>query len=161
MPKVYIGLGANIGAREGNIRHAITLFREYGAGRIKRVSTLFETEPVGGPPGQRMFLNGAALIDSDAEPMEILSSLKDIEERVGRIARERWGPREIDLDILFYGDRIISMPGLEIPHPRICERGFVLRPLCEIAPKSVHPVTGKTIKEHLDELKGLDNDRMR
>jgi len=154
MAKVYIGLGANLGDRELNIREALALLEERGAARVVRVSRLIETEPVGGPPGQEMYLNGAAEIETDLPPQDLLEAVKEVEVRVGRIQRERWAPREVDIDILLYGRELVSTAVLEIPHPRMCEREFVLRPLAQIAPEAVNPATGKTVAEHLKMLKG-------
>ena len=145
--KAYIGLGANLGNREGNIRGALAMLVDLEVGRVPRVSRLVEFEPVGGPPGQPKYLNGAALVETELSPFDLLEALKIVESEVGRIERERWAAREIDLDILLYDDLVLDIPLLVIPHPRMCEREFVLRPLSEIAPDVVHPVAGKTIRE--------------
>jgi 2-amino-4-hydroxy-6-hydroxymethyldihydropteridine diphosphokinase len=154
--KVHIGLGANLGDRERNIRRALALLNEMNVARVKRVSRLIETEPVGGPEGQGMYLNGAAEIETDLSPYDLLEALKTIEVSVGRMERERWAPREIDLDILLYENEIVRAPTLEIPHPRMCQREFVLRPLAEIAPGLVHPVTLMLIVQHLELLRRSD-----
>lgn len=156
MAKVHIGLGANLGDRERNIRRALALLNEMNVARVKRVSRLIETEPVGGPEGQGMYLNGAAEIETDLSPYDLLEALKTIEVSVGRMERERWAPREIDLDILLYENEIVRAPTLEIPHPRMCQREFVLRPLAEIAPGLVHPVTLMLIVQHLELLRRSD-----
>ena len=156
MAKVHIGLGANLGDRERNIRRALALLNEMNVARVKRVSRLIETEPVGGPEGQGMYLNGAAEIETDLSPYDLLEALKTIEVSVGRMERERWAPREIDLDILLYENEIVRAPTLEIPHPRMCQREFVLRPLAEIAPGLVHPVTLMSIAQHLVLLRRSD-----
>lgn len=148
MPRVFIGLGANVGEREINIRRALSLIEQGGACEIVRVSGLIETDPVGGPPGQPAYLNGAAEVETDLAPQELLSALADVERRVGRVERERWGPREIDLDILLYDDLVVRSENLEIPHPRMLDREFVLRPLCEIAPEVTHPISGQSIARH-------------
>ena len=153
MVKVYLGLGSNLGRREENIRLALSLIGELGIGRIRRVSELIETDPVGGPAGQPEYLNGAAAIETDLPPEALLSALKDVEARVGRLERARWAPREVDLDILLYGEEIVEREGLEIPHPRLAERLFVLEPLAEIAPGAQNPRTGRTVAEELELLR--------
>lgn len=149
--KVYIGLGSNLGYRKGNIRKAVSLLE--GLGRISKISSIYETEPVG-PVEQRWFLNAVVEIETDLEPRELLLRLKELERRIGRSeGGERWGPREIDLDILFYGDLVMEDEDLIIPHPRIGERRFVLEPLYEIAPDLIHPITGSTVSEMLKEVR--------
>ncbi len=148
MPRVFIGLGANMGGREENIRRTLALIEDTGTASVVRISGLVKTEPVGGPPGQPQFINAAAELDTDLEPEELLVALKSIERRLGRLDRERWGPREIDVDILLYDDVVMTSPTLEIPHPRMLERSFVLVPLSEIAPGVVHPVSGRSIGSH-------------
>jgi len=152
---VYIGLGANLGDREANIRAALARLEESHVARVRRVSRLIETSPIGGPPGQPKYLNGAAEIETELVPLELLAALKEIEAAVGRVRRERWAAREVDLDILLYGDEILREAALEIPHPRMWEREFVLRPLAEIAPGAVDPLTKMTVAEHLALVAGL------
>ena len=154
MARAYIGLGANLGDREMNIRRALELIREIGVGEVRTVSALIETEPVGGPPGQGMYLNGAAIIETDLSPHELLDRLKEVEVRVGRIERGRWAEREVDLDILFYDDEVLKTPLLEVPHPRLAERRFVLAPLAQIAPDKVHPVKKRTVSQLLEDIEG-------
>ncbi len=152
MAVVYLGIGSNVGDREANIRRAIGLLKEHEDIDLIAVSELLETEPVGGPP-QDKFLNGAIQIKTDLLPLDLLTQLKMIERRLGRQKTEPDSPRPMDLDILFYDDVVIfEGKNLNIPHPRIDRRGFVLKPLCEIAPDLVHPRLKKTVRELLQGL---------
>ncbi len=148
MAKVYVGLGSNLGKRRRNIEAAISCLGAHPGVQVLRVSTLIETEPVGGAPQPR-FLNGVAELEVELSPEELLQELLAIEKKLGRVRREKWGPRVIDLDLLFYNDCIIERPELQVPHPLAVERGFVLEPLAELAPELVHPQTGKSTREHL------------
>lgn len=130
MAKVFIGLGSNIGDRKSNIKKAIKLLSNNGI-RIVRLSKIIETKPQGGPP-QPKFLNAAMSIRTELKPRELLKKLKRIEKEMGRVKGVRFGPRIIDLDILFYGDLRLKTKHLEIPHPRIWERQFVYGPLRSI-----------------------------
>ena len=112
--------------------------------RFLRSSKVYETDPVGGPP-QEKYLNAVWKIETAIPAAELLQKLLAIENEMGRVRREKNGPRPIDLDILFYGSEIIRELGLQAPHPRLHEREFVLKPLCDLAPDFVHPVLGKTI----------------
>ncbi|HAJ56845.1 MAG TPA: 2-amino-4-hydroxy-6-hydroxymethyldihydropteridine diphosphokinase [Candidatus Omnitrophica bacterium] len=143
----YIGIGSNIGNRFAYIREALGLLEGKRAILIKKISDIYETKPEGGPGGQRNYLNLAVKLETGLRPLELLSELRDIERRCGRKARAaRWAAREIDLDVLFYGSRLIDEKMLKVPHPLMHKRSFVLRPLSDIAPGFMHPVLKKSIK---------------
>jgi 2-amino-4-hydroxy-6-hydroxymethyldihydropteridine diphosphokinase len=129
---VYLGLGSNLGNRENNIRMAIQRLED-NAIHLREMSSLIETDPVGGPP-QDKFLNAVIKATTDHPPENLLDHLKTIERQLGRTETVRNGPRTIDLDILFYDDLRIETPRLTIPHPRMKEREFVMKPLAEIDP---------------------------
>ena len=145
-------MGSNVGDRHANLAFAVAALREIPAVRVFAVSEAIETEPVGGPLGQGPYLNAAAGLQTTLRPRELLELLLAIERRLGRVRAERWGPRTLDLDLLLYDDRVIDEPGLRVPHPRMHERLFVLRPLAAIAPSARHPVLGTTVREILDNL---------
>ncbi len=151
MAIAHISIGSNLGNREENCLTAIRLLSDAGI-TLRRQSSMYETEPWG-VEGQPRFINMAIEIQTDQTPMELLHSLKEIEKNLGRTETPRWGPRTIDLDILFYEDVVIEADALKIPHPHMNEREFVLKPLAEIAPEKVHPVLKKTVRELLSELK--------
>jgi len=155
MSTAYIGIGSNIGDRESNVLRAVKMMEAEGI-RPVRLSSLIETEPWG-VTDQPPYINAAAEVETRLQPMELLLALRDIQKRMGRFFdATRWGPRVIDLDILFYDDLTIKESGLSIPHPLIAERAFVLDPLNEIAPDLVHPQTGKTVAKMRDELRAAD-----
>lgn len=152
MHLAYIGFGSNIGNRLAYIQDAINALSEVEEITLQNISSLYETEPVGEQP-QAKFLNGVVAIKTSLSPQTLLHTLKQIETTVGRQHRTRWGPREIDLDILIYGDLCLQTPKLTIPHPEMHLRRFVLVPLAEIAHDLVHPVFNETIQTVLERLK--------
>lgn len=152
MAKVFIGIGSNLVDKKKNIQNAIKSVKEKC--KILKASSLCETEPVAYKK-QDWFLNCAIEVGTELEPLELLDFLQSIEKKMGRVRTIKNGPRIIDLDILFYDDKIINEPNLTVPHPRLHERLFVLEPLKEIAPEFVHPVLGKRVKEICKELKDL------
>jgi 2-amino-4-hydroxy-6-hydroxymethyldihydropteridine diphosphokinase len=143
--RAYVGLGANLGAREETIRNALDLLGEHPRIDVVAVSTLRETEPWGPVGQQPPFLNGAAAVETSLEPRALLGVLLDVERRLGRVREERWGPRTIDLDLLVYGDAVVDEPGLTVPHPRLRERAFALEPLVELEPELVVPGQGPAV----------------
>ncbi|MBO54907.1 MAG: 2-amino-4-hydroxy-6-hydroxymethyldihydropteridine diphosphokinase [Dehalococcoidia bacterium] len=145
---VYLGLGSNLGDRLSNITNGISALSSQSEIEFKECSSIYETEPWG-YSNQPYFLNCAIRIRTSMKPIDLLSLVKSIESMLGREPSFRNGPRSLDIDILFYGDQVISssMPDLQIPHPRIIERSFVCLPLSEIAPTLVHPVSGIKIRD--------------
>ena len=137
MITVYIALGTNVGEREANLLQALELLPESGV-QIRRVSSVYETEPVD-YLDQEWFLNAVLEAQTELDALDLLSSLRVIEARMGSKKAFAKGPRKIDLDILLYGNETIDTPELQVPHPRMLERKFVLIPLAEIAPNLRHP----------------------
>jgi 2-amino-4-hydroxy-6-hydroxymethyldihydropteridine diphosphokinase len=132
MVTCYLGVGSNLGNRRKNIRLAIKKINSLKSTKVIKTSRIFKTKPAGGPAGQRNYLNGVIKIRTLITPSPLLKELKKIEKDLGRKKTVRYGPRTIDLDILFYADRIINSKSLQVPHPKIFEREFVLRPLLEV-----------------------------
>jgi 2-amino-4-hydroxy-6-hydroxymethyldihydropteridine diphosphokinase len=149
MTKVYLALGANVGDAPGNIQKAVELL----GGRLRdiQLAPIYTSKAVG-YTDQPDFLNTALSAETDLKPLELLKFIKDAEQKVGRVWRFRWGPREIDIDIIFYGDQVFEDEKLMIPHPRFRDRDFVLRPLCDLNPSLIDPVTHKTVRNLLEEL---------
>ncbi len=150
MSIAYIGIGSNLGNREKNCDNAINAFVKKGI-KIVKTSSCYETEPWE-KKEQPKFINMAVEAETGLNPEELLKNLKEIEKELGRYKTERWGPRIIDLDILFYDDLVIKTAEFQIPHAGIEKREFVLEPLSEIAPDKLHPVLKKSIKQLLSEL---------
>jgi 2-amino-4-hydroxy-6-hydroxymethyldihydropteridine diphosphokinase len=147
--KAYIALGANLGDRRKNLDDALALLSCTPGVKVTAVSSFLENPAVGGPSDSPPFLNAAAEIETALTPIDLLHRLLEIERSLGRERREKWGPRTIDLDLLIYGNQVLSTPELIVPHPRLAERRFVLQPLAEIAPKALVPGVGKCVSELL------------
>lgn len=148
---VYLSLGSNLGDREGNLRQAVERLRRIG--EVRAVSSIYETEPVD-VARQPWFLNCVVALETEKMPKQLLSSVMNIEQEMGRRRQtvQPKGPREIDIDILLFGKSIIDTKQLTIPHPAMHERRFVLQPLAEIAPEQRHPVLKRNVREMLDAL---------
>lgn len=161
MAIAYLGIGSNLGDRQANIDKALALLGEHEEIKVLKVSSSIETEPVGGPP-QGRFLNAAAKIETDLLPLGLLTQLKIVERRLGRSkGGPSNAPRPIDLDILFYDDVVIvEGKNLTIPHPRVAERFFVLKPLVEIEPELAHPRLQQTVKQLLEQLSDESHSRV-
>jgi 2-amino-4-hydroxy-6-hydroxymethyldihydropteridine diphosphokinase len=144
---VYLGLGSNVGDREANLREALERL-EAAETRVVRRSSLYETQPLD-LRDQPWFLNAVVEVETDLFPLQLLANIRNVEREMGRRRVTPKGPRNIDIDILFYGRSLIATADLQVPHPRIAQRRFVLEPFSEIAPEFRHPVSGKTAREML------------
>ena len=146
---VYIAMGSNVGDRAATLARAVEEMNRAGL-RVLRQSSLYATQPVGGPP-QAHFLNAVVEAETDWMPLRLLHALQKIERAMGRRRMVIRGPRTLDLDVLFYGGSVIRSRELEVPHPRLPQRRFVLAPLAELAPALSHPLLHKTVAELLAE----------
>lgn len=140
---IYLGLGSNLGDRRSNLAAAEVAIDRH-IGKIAKKSHVYETQPWG-KLDQEVFLNKVVMANTVLEPRQVLEAISKIERELGRDRSEKWGPRTVDIDILLYGRRVIRDKGLEIPHPDLHKRAFVLIPLMEIAPEFEHPVLKKQI----------------
>ena len=147
MPELaYLSLGSNLGDRSANLQTALDSVTQ--AGVVTATSSFYETEPMD-LPDQPWFLNCVAALETEQSPQMLLSSLLMVEQKMGRVRLRNKGPRLIDIDIVLFGDRIVEERGLQIPHPAMHRRRFVLEALVEIAPQAIHPVLRKTAAELL------------
>ncbi len=158
--KAYIGLGSNLGEREQHLKAALTAIASLPETRLGRVSSLYDTAPVGDLE-QPNFLNAVAQVETDLTARQLMWNLLLIERRLGRVRHpsRRFGPRVIDLDLLLFGDQVLDAEELVVPHPEMHRRGFVLAPLTEIEPGLVHPLLGRTMLELFEALE--DRPRLR
>ena len=148
MISVLLSFGSNLGERHTTLDSAWRVLGHTENIHAVKLSPFYETEPVGGPAGQPKYLNAAGIIQTTMPPEELLTVLQKIEADFGRIRAERWGARTLDIDILLYGNQMVELPFLTIPHIEILHRQFVLEPAKDIAADWIHPRTGKTIGEH-------------
>lgn len=157
--RAYIGVGSNQGDKERNCRRAVKEIGKFPETRVGEVSSWFATEPWGAASTE-WYVNGVAAVDTGLEPDILLRHCQTVERKMGRpAARPRWADRVIDLDILFYDDRVLEGPGLIIPHPELHRRRFVLAPLCELAPELKHGPLGTSIRDLLAQVE--DDKRVR
>lgn len=154
-----IALGSNLGDSRQILAAALQRLGELAGTTVTARSSLYKTAPVG--PPQPDYLNACALIQTPLSPQGLMQQLLAIEAEFGRLRQERWGPRILDLDILFYGDQVILEPDLHIPHPRLRERAFVLVPLAEIAPDWIDPVTGQSVIDLCNAVDGQGVERLK
>jgi len=149
--RIFLGLGSNLGDRRAYLERALAKLTATPGVQLVGRASLYETEPLGFTRQPR-FLNTVVELSSRLGPRALLQRCLEIEARLGRVRGRRWGPRRIDLDLLFYGTRIIAEADLQLPHPRLTQRRFVLVPLAELAPQFWHPLAQQTIQELLDAL---------
>lgn len=156
----YIGIGSNLGDRSQNTRDAIRLLDDHPGIQIKALSHFYETEPLTlKGDKQNYYLNCTLKIQTTLNPIQLFRVMQDVEKLLGRVREDKWGPRTIDLDLLFFDDEIFRTTTLVIPHPELHKRRFVLEPLAEIASNLVHPIKGVTVKNLLSRLK--DNKKVK
>ena len=149
-----IGLGSNLGDSQSILMMAIERLRSHPQLEVIAVSSWYKTSPIG--PPQPDYLNGCATLQTSLEPLALLDTLHAIEAEFGRVRQEVWGARTLDLDLLLYDDLIIDLPNIQVPHPRMCQRGFVLVPLAEIAPEAIEPRAGESIATLCNKLEYSD-----
>ncbi len=155
--RVFISIGSNAGGRGANCSRAIEALSEASGIEVVAESPLYETEPWGNTD-QPAFVNSAVEIRTTLSPSGLLEYLKALEHELGRVPTYRWGPRVLDLDIVFFGSRVVDTERLKVPHPFVSERAFVLVPLADIAPGFAHPVTHRTVAEMLATLRESSSD---
>ena len=152
MATCLLALGSNVGDREATLREALAAIDATPGVALQRQSGWYATAAVGGPPNQGEFINAAAVVECSLGPAELLATLHQIESLCGRHRRERWAARTCDIDLILYGDQVIRLPGLNVPHPNMSFRRFVLQPAAEIAGEMIHPTIGWSIERLLSHL---------
>lgn len=155
MPAIYLGLGSNLGNRCGNLQKALDLLGGGSGLRDFELSKIYETSPVGFLE-QEPFLNCVVKANTSLLPREVLAMCQSIEQQMRRVKTVRFGPRNIDIDLLFYNARVIKDPGVTVPHPRAHLRLFVLKPMCDLAPDFEHPLLQKSMAQLLAEFDNAD-----
>ncbi len=158
MTTAYVALGSNLGDREQILLDALDAMHKLPGVSVTRVSTFLENPAIGGPPDSPPFLNAVAEVQTSLSPRQLLNRLLEIEQSLGRVRRQRWEPRVIDLDLILFGDQTVDEDGLTVPHPLMHKRRFVLEPLAEVAPDARHPTLNKSAVELLNV---LTNDKQR
>lgn len=156
----FLALGANLGDRQRHLREAREALALTDGIRLLAASSLYETEPVGGPPGQPRYLNAVVQMATELSCRQLMLLCQDVETRFGRCRQEVWGPRTLDIDLLFFGQQVFDEPDLIVPHPRLHKRCFVLAPLADLAPDYCHPVLGRSIRQLLAALEPGDEIRL-
>lgn len=150
----YVGLGSNIGDRAAMMLRALDMLDEQTNLAVRLVSQFVETEPEGGPPNQNNYLNAAAEVCCETTATEMLKKMQSVENMLGRQRSVKWAARTIDIDLLLFDEQIIKLPNLQVPHPLMHARKFVMGPMVEIAPDLIHPILTKTMTQILGQLKG-------
>lgn len=153
----YVALGSNLGDRQENISRAVEKLRETPGVTVLRVSTLLDNPAIGGPEQSPSFLNAVTEIRTMIPPLALLHRLLEIENQMGRVRREKWEPRKIDLDLILYGSQIIQTDELIVPHPLMHQRRFVLQPLAQLCPNLIHPTQGIRVTELLHRLPKVES----
>jgi 2-amino-4-hydroxy-6-hydroxymethyldihydropteridine diphosphokinase len=147
---VYLSVGSNLGDKRANCQHGLAALEARGAARVRRLSSFYRTDPVD-YIHQDWFVNAVAEADTALDPLALLAQIQEVQAQAGRLHDAvRYGPRVLDIDILLFDQRVLDGPALQVPHPRLHERRFVLQPLCDINPALVHPLLGVTMQELLD-----------
>ncbi|MSR30097.1 MAG: 2-amino-4-hydroxy-6-hydroxymethyldihydropteridine diphosphokinase [Gemmataceae bacterium] len=159
MHVAYIALGGNQGDSRNFLDQAVVELNSLPGCQVHSVSSYYRAKPVGGPEGQGEYLNACAGVFTSLDPTGLMKGLLEIERKMGRIRAVANGPRTLDMDLLLFDDLVVKQDLVEVPHPRMADRPFVLRPLCEIAPHAIHPVSGKMIQELLYHLEGIMSPR--
>ena len=155
METVYLGMGSNLGDRLKSLELAMEKLGLLLGNQLKKVSSIIENPPLSGGPVQGPFLNLVVALETELQPLELLHLIQQIENEGGRQRQVFWGPRTIDIDILFYGNKVINSPELTVPHPEIYNRAFVILPLLELSPQLIDPKNGKLVRDNWEKSKVL------